>query len=66
MQNKIRYIVIFFAAINMFIYLGSCSEDTPNESGNESKFDFSGDLIAFRSDRDGALDIWLMTPDGAN
>lgn len=44
--------------------LFACGDN--NTTGpDEEGFDFSGDLIAFRSDRDGNDDIWLMTPDGS-
>lgn len=54
-------------AVILIISLPGCGDDTPNgpDPTSEEEFDFSGDLITFRSDRDGNDDIWLMTPDGS-
>lgn len=59
--------VIHFSVIIVFIVLYSCRSDNPGNSDLEPdpEFDFTGNLIAFRSDRDGNDDIWLMTPDGS-
>ena len=55
------------SGIVLVIGLSSCGSDNPTEAETdpEPEFDFEGDLIAFRSDRDGNDDIWLMTPDGS-
>lgn len=51
------------------LLLTGCGGDNPSNSEQETdlepEFDFSGELIAFRSDRDGSDDIWLMKPDGS-
>lgn len=52
----------------LIIFIGmtsGCGEDSPSGPESESEFDFSGELIAFRSDRSGNEDIWLMTTDGS-
>lgn len=54
------------AAVVMSTVFSSCGGDNPSDSEPEPEFDFNGDLIAFRSDRDGTDDIWLMTPDGSD
>ena len=53
--------------IALIVSLSSCGKDNPvdSEMNPEPSFNFDGDLIAFRSDRDGNDDIWLMTPDGS-
>lgn len=49
------------------VSLGSCGNDNPTgaDMDPQTDFDFDRDLIAFRSDRDGNDDIWLITPDGS-
>ena len=61
-----RAAVPFALAAAMF--LGACSEDSKPVSarGSATGFDFAGDLIAFHSDRDGELEIYLVTTDGAS
>lgn len=56
---------IILVAVVLVISITGCGDDSPVSPGHEPEFDFSGDLIAFRSDRDGNDDIWLMTPDGS-
>jgi len=60
---------IIFLAVVLLIAMTGCGEDTPSspefEPEPEPEFNFDGELIAFRSDRDGTDDIWLMTPDGS-
>lgn len=53
--------------IILTISLSSCGSDNPADADMdpEPEFDFDRELIAFRSDRDGNDDIWLMTPDGS-
>lgn len=59
--------VVLFPAILLSMAFVSCGAENPSSTDQEAEaeFDFSGDLIAFRSDRDGNDDIWLMTPDGS-
>ena len=46
--------------------LGACGEGSkPSGPGSEG-FDFTADLIAFRSDRDGQQEIYLTTTGGAH
>ena len=59
------YKKIVLSAVIIFIGLTGCGEDSPSGPDPEEGFDFNGDLIAFRSDRDGNEDIWLMKPDGS-
>jgi Tol biopolymer transport system component len=62
--NKIMGAIIFLTVFTLSLGFTSCGEDSSNEPDVDPDFDFTGDLIAFRSDRDGNNDIWLMTPDG--
>lgn len=56
----------FVATIACSIGLGACSgDDGVTDPDPAPAFDFSGDLIAFRSDRDGQQEIYVITPDGA-
>lgn len=59
------YRKVILSAVIILIGLTGCGEDSPSGPDPEQEFDFTGDLIAFRSDRDGNDDIWLMTPDGS-
>ena len=60
-----RLAVLAFLALAASVGLGACGENGPNEPGPGPDFDFSGDLIAFLSERDGPPEIYLMTADGA-
>lgn len=59
------YRKIILIAVVMLIAITGCGDDTSTGPDPDPEFDFTGDLIAFRSDRDGNDDIWLMTPDGS-
>lgn len=46
-------------------FLGCSGDDNPVNGGDdEAEFNFNQDLIAFRSDRDGQDEIYLVTTDG--
>jgi Tol biopolymer transport system component len=62
--NRTRRAVTLLTVVAVSLRIISCSGDSSNEPDSGPDFNFSGDLIAFRSDRDGVNDIWLMTPDG--
>ena len=76
--SRWRYATAFIAVVVASVGLGACGGDTPSGPGPLSgpgptsgpapqpAFDFSGDLIAFETQRDGNREIYVMTPDGAN
>jgi len=68
MQNTKRWkhATAFLTAVVASLVLVTCSgDDSPSGPGPMPGFDFSRDLIAFRSERDGQQEIYLITPDGA-
>ncbi len=56
---------MFLAAVVVSVGLSTCGDDTTSGPDPMSGFDFSRDLIAFRSERDGQQEIYLITADGA-
>lgn len=58
---------VLISGIVLIVSLGSCGSDNPADADMDPEpgFNFDRDLVAFRSDRDGNDDIWLMTPDGS-
>jgi TolB protein len=58
-------ITAILIAIAIYPALWGCDGDSSTGSIQAPEFDFDGELIAFRSDRDGRNDIWLMNPDGS-
>jgi hypothetical protein len=67
MKTKIikKPLFIFTSAIFISFSFFACSDDSPSGPEGDSDFDFSADLIAFRSERDGQQELYLMTTDGA-
>ena len=68
MQNTSRWqhATAFLTPVVALLILFACGgDDSPSGPGAMAGFDFSGDLIAFRSERDGQQEIYLITPDGA-
>ena len=50
--------------VSLFFLFTACDENNPAEPEAEPAFNFNQDLIAFRSNRDGQEEIYLVTPDG--
>ena len=68
MQNTSRWkhATAFLTPVVALLILFACGdEDSPSGPDPELGFDFSVDLIAFRSERDGQQEIYLITPDGS-
>jgi Tol biopolymer transport system component len=51
------------AVLGFALAVAACGDPTGPSSGSD--FDFSRDLIAFESQRDGIIDIYVMTTDGS-
>jgi len=58
---KLRLVFVALFALG----ISACSSDDGTTGPNDDDFDFTGDLIAFVSDRDGQSEIYLIQSDGS-